>query len=243
MVPTKSAAGSIFLSDRVVIRVLEYHKILTINHSEPQTLLVVMSLSTSALYFPLVLAAACYYVYIRISLHRRKARFSKLHGCENLRRAPQNDPFLGLDHFFALGKAAAQRRYLEYFRNLFDEVGPTFGISLMGDDILFTNEPKNIQAVLAKNFADWEIGQRRKDCAAELLGVGVFTSDGETWEHGRAVVRPNFTRKQVSDLKVFEKHIQVLFESLPSDGSSVDLQEWVFRFVSSALSPCIKQLN
>lgn len=194
-----------------------------------------MALSKFGLCSFSLVALVCYYAYVKMGLYRRKARFSKQHGCKNLRRAPQMDPFLGLDHFFALAKAAGQRRYLEHFRNWFDEVGPTFGVNLMGDDILFTNEPKNIQAVLARNFADWEIGQRRRDNSAELVGVGVFNADGKTWEHGRALVRPNFTRKQVSDLQVFEKHVQVLFDSLPSDGTPVNLQEWVFRFVSSAL--------
>ncbi|KAF7594061.1 hypothetical protein BBP40_010198 [Aspergillus hancockii] len=85
---------------------------------------------------------------------------------------------------------------------------------------------KHVQAVLVTKFKDFEMGQRRRDNSAELLGIGVFNADGQTWEHGRALVRPNFTRKQVADLGLFEKHVQRLFQAMPTDGTKVDIQEW-----------------
>lgn len=172
-------------------------------------------------------------VWQSISWHLRYRQFHRSHGCQRLRSAPSKDPILGLDHFFRLGKAAHNSRYLEQFQQWFQEVGSTFGVNLMGDYLIFTNEPKNVQAVLVTKFNDFEIGQRRRDNSAELLGIGVFNADGRTWEHGRALVRPNFTRKQVADLGLFEKHVQCLFQALPTDGTAVDIQEWVFRFVSS----------
>ncbi|KAF5863954.1 hypothetical protein ETB97_009061 [Aspergillus alliaceus] len=101
----------------------------------------------------------------------------------------------------------------------------------MGDYVVFTNEPKNVQAVLVMKFKDFEVVQRRRDNSAELLGIGTFNADGgQNWEHGRALVRPNFTRKQVADLGLFRKHVQHLFQAMPTDGTKVDIQEWVFRF-------------
>nr|P0DUK3.1 RecName: Full=Cytochrome P450 monooxygenase pspC; AltName: Full=Soppiline biosynthesis cluster protein C [Penicillium soppii] len=161
-----------------------------------------------------------------ISWNLRYRRFHSSDGCQQLRSAPSKDPILGLDHFFRLGKAAHNSRYLEAFQEWFQAVGSTFGVNLMGDYVIFTNEPKNVQAVLVTKFKDFEIGQRRRDNSAELLGIGVFNADGQTWEHGRALVRPNFTRKQVADLGLFEKHVQRLFEALPKDGTAVDIQEW-----------------
>jgi cytochrome P450 len=173
-----------------------------------------------------------YWIYAKVNIYLRQRRISNKYGCKKLRRAPQKEPFLALDHFFSLTKAAQENRYLEYIEKWFKQVGHTFGINLMGDDMIFTNEPKNIQAILVTNFPNFEIGQRRRDNSRELLGVGVFNADGATWEHGRALVRPNFTRKQVSDLPLFEKHVQVMMAGLPSDGTPVDIQEWAFRFVS-----------
>lgn len=166
-------------------------------------------------------------------LYRRRVSFTKKYGCKPIRRASQKDPFFGLDHFIRLAKAAKQRRYLQYFQNWFTQAGNTFGVNLMGDNMIFTNEPRNIQAILVTKFSDFEIGQRRRDNSHKLLGVGVFNADGAVWEHGRALVRPNFTRKQVADLTLFERHVQTWMSNLPTDGSPVEFQEWAFRFVSA----------
>lgn len=43
------------------------------------------------------------------------------------------------------------------------------------------------------------------------------------------MLRPNFHRSQVADLDTFEVHIQHLIGAIPTDGSTVDLQELFFR--------------
>ncbi|RYP15355.1 hypothetical protein DL765_005746 [Monosporascus sp. GIB2] len=179
-------------------------------------------------------AAAILVTYVlcfRISLYIRARRFVKSHGCMPAKKAPSWDPIFGLDHFARLGRAAAEHRYLSYWdQRMFGRFGNTFSINLMGKRLVFTNEPRNMQAVLVTQFADFDIGQRRRDISAQLLGVGLFNADGEVWEHARATVWPNLTRKQVADLGMFEKHVQVWVNAMPTDGKSVDLQEWVFRF-------------
>ncbi|OSS53183.1 hypothetical protein B5807_02536 [Epicoccum nigrum] len=44
-----------------------------------------------------------------------------------------------------------------------------------------------------------------------------------------ALIRPSFTRAQVSDLECVETHIQNLIERLPGDGETVDLQRLFFN--------------
>ncbi|KAK2616254.1 hypothetical protein QQS21_000889 [Conoideocrella luteorostrata] len=178
----------------------------------------------------LVLRLAWQSISWQIRYRRAKAK----HGCQPLRHAPQRDPFFALDHFVRLVRAAHSQSYLETFQKWFLEVGSTFGVNLMGDYVIFTNEPQNVQALLVTRFADFELGQRRRNNSWELLGVGVFNADGDDWAHGRALVRPNFTRKQVADLPLFERHIQKLFRVLPADGSAVDMQEMAFRFTMDA---------
>jgi len=180
--------------------------------------------------FPLV-GLIVHTLYGRLSLFRRERRFARSNGCKPIPKAPQWDPVLGLDHFVQLGKAAVGRRYLEHIQRMFGRYGNTFAITLMGQRLVFTNEPRNIHAVLVTRFPDFDIGQRRRDNSADLLGVGVFNADGPTWEHARATVRPNFTRAQVSDLQLFEKHVGVWMAGLPKTATElVDMQEWSFRF-------------
>lgn len=61
-----------------------------------------------------------------------------------------------------------------------------------------------------------------------VFGHGIFNQDGKGWERSRALVRPNFTRQQVADLDMFEEHVGHLIDSIPRDGSAVDLQDLFF---------------
>jgi cytochrome P450 len=165
-------------------------------------------------------------------------RFARTRGCRKLKSAPQKDPFLGIDIFLETRIAVKEKKFLEYLVDRFTHVGPTFASNIMGDDLIFTNEPKNIQAMLATNFKDFDLGERRRQNWAKLLGeYGIFNADGAFWEHSRALVRPNFNRKQVADLRIFESHIQKLVSQLPGDGSSVNIQEYLFRLV------CVFRVN
>ncbi|KAI6777585.1 Cytochrome P450 [Emericellopsis cladophorae] len=91
------------------------------------------------------------------------------------------------------------------------------------------NEPDNIHAILATKFADFEIGSRRRDNAAELLGSGIIVADGPSWKHGPALIRPYFARKQLTHLGIVERHIQTLFGAFPDNDSPFDIQERIFR--------------
>ncbi|KAI4151098.1 MAG: hypothetical protein LQ340_003693 [Diploschistes diacapsis] len=119
----------------------------------------------------------------------------------------------------------------------------TFEHSIFGNHAITTMEPKNIQAILATQFKDFSLGERRRKWLTPLLGVGIFTSDGSAWEHSRAMLRPQFNRSQVSDLKLEEQHIQNMMLALQTNPSSsyatsekrsnwtapVDLQVLFFR--------------
>ncbi|KAA8894617.1 hypothetical protein FN846DRAFT_912690 [Sphaerosporella brunnea] len=84
---------------------------------------------------------------------------------------------------------------------------------LFGEEIVFTIEPRNIQAVLATKFKDFSLGNLRKEAFLELLGDGIFTLDGKGWEHSRAF----------AEAAIFEG------AGLGRRGSEpVDLQPWIF---------------
>lgn len=68
-----------------------------------------------------------------------------------------------------------------------------------------------------------------------MLGNGIFTQSGGDWKHSREMMRPQFTRDQVSDLDLEERHVlnmmSALDVKLKPDGWThpVDLQEIFFR--------------
>ena len=106
--------------------------------------------------------------------------------------------------------------------------------TLFGEHVLHTAEPRNVRAVLATSFKDFELGKIRHHQFGPLLGYGILTSDGPTWEHYRALLKPQFSREQISDLKAAERHMQHLFKALPvkDDGwtEEVDILQLFYRF-------------
>lgn len=74
---------------------------------------------------------------------------------------------------------------------------------------ILTIDPENIKTILATNFKDYALGDRYFQLLP-LLGNGIFTLSGEGWKHSRAMLRPQFTREQVSQLDSLREHISVL---------------------------------
>lgn len=127
--------------------------------------------------------------------------------------------------------AAKENRFLEHVRAWHRTYGITFKASMIGRRVAFTVEPKNVQTVLALKFKDFELGEYRNRAMRPLLGYGIFSTDGSKWEHSRALLRPNFTRNQITDMLVYERHVSALIKRIPRGGETVDLQDLFFRMV------------
>ncbi|KAH3946677.1 hypothetical protein HBI56_068140 [Parastagonospora nodorum] len=171
-----------------------------------------------------------YWIVAKALTARREKLFAASHGCGKLKMRPQWDRLFGIDFFFTVMKKRAKGQDLAYFNEMFQDIGSTFGIVMMGFTLTMTNEPENIQTVLAKQFADFEIGESRSKGGQQMLGHGILNSDGESWERGRAMLRPSFVRSQVGDFDLFERNFQKLIDVVPADGSTVDIQEFLSRF-------------
>lgn len=110
--------------------------------------------------------------------HSRKARSW---GCDSLPLYPSKDP-LGID---TLKKAlAADREKVipelaeERVRVISDQENrfvTTFTLRNLGRNNVFTIDPKNIQAVLATQFKDFELGPVRRNIMLPLLGTGIVS--------------------------------------------------------------------
>ncbi|KAF2099785.1 cytochrome P450 [Rhizodiscina lignyota] len=107
------------------------------------------------------------------------------------------------------------------------------GSGIFGRKGLSTSEPKNLQAVLATKFKDFEQGELRHKQFGALLGVNVFNSDGPFWEHSRAMIRPQFSRDQINDLDDTEHSTQLFVQAIPigADGwGELDIGPLFYRF-------------
>lgn len=124
--------------------------------------------------------------------HRQLARSLS---CKPAHIAPSG-PF-GLVAFYRVSQAAKKKRWLPFAESEFREHGTTFMRPILGQDIYMTCNPENIKALLATQFADFGLGERYEHFLP-LLGDGIFTLDGAGWSHSRSLLRPQFSREQVS---------------------------------------------
>jgi hypothetical protein len=64
-----------------------------------------------------------------------------------------------------------------------------------------TRDPRILKAILSEKFKDFSITEERGRALGVLLGDGIFTSDGQSWRHSRALLRPYFRRPTTADLQ------------------------------------------
>ena len=180
--------------------------------------------------------------YNSISLWFRSRKFARLNGCKPLRHDQQTDPIFGIDAVYQTVRASRGKYLLEYLEKRLHRAGDTFASNALGETLIFTHDPQNVQAVLATQFHDFDIGELRRQVTVKLLGHGIFNADGPYWEHSRALIRPNFVRKQVADLGLIEHHVQNVIRQLPCDGETVDIQSFFFRMVCALRSVLVLAL-
>ncbi|KAJ9659380.1 hypothetical protein H2201_007405 [Coniosporium apollinis] len=141
----------------------------------------------------------------------------------------------GIDFIWRLTKADRRNQVPNELEAIYADMGGvnTWQQSIFGSVTYLTVDPKNIQALLATQFPDFEIGPMRRGNFFPLLGNGIFTSDGKAWEHSRGLLRPQFSRDQVGDLELEETHVQNMFKHLVVDSAGwtpeVNLSPLLFR--------------
>ena len=140
----------------------------------------------------------------------------------------------GLDRIVESIKADRASEFPELMIRRYAEMkNRTYEYYIAGSKGYLTADPKNLQAILATQFHDFGLGPMRSGNIFPLLGKGIFTVDGKSWEHSRAMLRPQFVREQVSDLELEEEHVQNLMKALPVDSNGrtaeVDLSVLFFR--------------
>lgn len=114
--------------------------------------------------------------------------------------------------------------------------GRTFSLETLGRSTIWTTEPENIQAILSTQFSDFEQSSARINAFRPYTGDGIFSSNGMTWSHARAILRPSLSRVHVANLEIYERHFQKLSALIPHDGSTIDLQDLFSRMTIDTAS-------
>lgn len=173
-----------------------------------------------------------YRLIVRTIVGYRHSKFIKENGCKPVPKYPHKDPIFGLDTFFESLRLSRTGGLLERMREryrLVDGGVNTYSTLILGEPVITTMEPENVKAILATQFQDFNLSERRKKAFQPVFGHGIFSTDGEDWDASRALLRPCFARSLVGDLRVFESHITKMIAKIPWDGTTVDFQELFFK--------------
>lgn len=122
-------------------------------------------------------------------------------------------------------QATANGSFAEWNARQFECHGTnTLQGNLLAYTVFATCEPANLKATMATDFARWSIGHRRLGLGP-LLGNGIFVASGSLWEHSRRILRPQFSREQISQVPMIEPHV-LRFAQMISEhrGRVLDLQ-------------------
>ncbi|MFC7232497.1 cytochrome P450 [Saliphagus sp. GCM10025308] len=104
--------------------------------------------------------------------------------------------------------------------------GPVFRVSVPGLSFVCYAEPALVERVLVTDRDRYEKDPRERNLLGPLLGDGLLTARGETWERGREQVQPAFYPGRL------RAYGEVILERTDgfvqrwSDGQRVDAYEW-----------------
>ncbi|KAI1269457.1 cytochrome P450 [Xylariaceae sp. FL1019] len=175
-----------------------------------------ISISTKALLGLAVISYVAYTILHAVFVSRRNAAKARKLECLEPPSEESRLPF-SYDQAQRFDKADKAMQMPTDMARRYEEAGSyTYRFNLLGTTGFRTADPKNIQALLATQFADFDLGSLRANTFWPLLGSGIFTSDGDGWKHSRAMLRPQFTRDQISDLELEETHVQNMMKALDS---------------------------
>lgn len=129
----------------------------------------------------LLAAYVVYYLLSSFVSNRYHARKARDLGCQPAFERPYKYP-LAVDLTYAVIQADKVQTVPDHFLQMYRETGRTTWIqNALGTMAYVTADPKNIQAILATQFQDFEIGSLRRSNFFPMLGNGIFTVDGKAW--------------------------------------------------------------
>jgi len=141
-----------------------------------------------------VVAYIIYSIISSILISRSNAAKAKALKCEEPFHQPNKWP-LGIDQIKRVLAADNAKLFpVDAIQRTVENGTITFKYNILGVEQIATHDEKNIQAILATQFADFDLGPVRRGNFFPLLGNGIFTEDGKPWEHSRAMMRPQFAR-------------------------------------------------
>lgn len=157
----------------------------------------------------------------------------------------------GLDRLFLAMRAHKQNRGLELWSSMFrDWANPrrplTFQSCLGGQNVIFTIDPENLKAVLARQFDAFGKGSRF-DHLRPFLGDSIFINDGDKWSSARELLRPHLSEDRISDMRILEGNVDALLACIQDQqakaGRVPDVEDLFLRYTMDVITEFLLGTN
>ncbi|KAL9284421.1 Cytochrome P450 94B1 [Arabidopsis thaliana] len=131
-----------------------------------------------------------------------------------------------------------RHRLLQWYTDLL-RLSPSQTITvdlLFGRRTIITANPENVEHILKTNFYNFPKGKPFTDLLGDLLGGGIFNSDGELWSSQRKLASHEFTMRSLREFtfEILREEVQnrliPVLSSAVDCGETVDFQEVLKRF-------------
>lgn len=165
------------------------------------------------------------------------------HGCQRPPKYRHRDPVFGYDLIEARKDAVKKGEQMKLVMEEFERYGKTWEEETFDSKVINTMEVRNIQEMAALSFHDYEKPNRA--IFNPFLGHGIMSQDGAEWKHSRDLIKPIFSRAELSDLDLFARHFNRFLDKIPHDGTTIDLLPLLQKMVrlSNSKHICPTNLN
>lgn len=131
-------------------------------------------------------------------------------------------------------------RIHDWFLTYFKDGHRTIKLMMMSGPVYLTVDPLNVEHILKTNFQNYPKGERAHATMYDLLGDGIFNTDGGTWKKHRKVASLEFSNRKLRDFstEAFREDALRLVEIVHSAAASqqpVDLQDLFMRMTLDSI--------
>ncbi|TGO11682.1 hypothetical protein BTUL_0104g00270 [Botrytis tulipae] len=137
-----------------------------------------------------------------------RTKTARQYNCDIPLTYPHLDPIFGTDLKFQEIQQSLSHQSITFSANLHKKYGETFEVINFGTSSLRSIDTENIQAVYSKNHDDWGYEPSRLSVMGPFCGRGFITTDGDTWQKARALLRPTFSKSNISDLSAYKVAVE-----------------------------------
>ncbi|KAF7945536.1 hypothetical protein EAE96_010303 [Botrytis aclada] len=171
------------------------------------------------------MGASALFLYAIVNQRITRSKAARKSDCDAPFTYPHLDPIFGIDLKLKEIQKSLRHQTITFSAKLHTKYGKTFEVISFGTSSLRSIDTENIQAVYSTNHNDWGYEPSRLAVMGPFCGRGFITTDGETWQKARALLRPTFSKSNISDLSSYKVDVEEFLRRIPDDGiTTVDLQ-------------------